>query len=118
MAALKLRRTIFICFSYLMAIFTGLSTISSDSLLIQFFLPWLVSFSLVIACSTDARIAGKYVPNIVQFLMLFTWPLSIPICLFWTRRWWGLMWVLIFGATLLLTYFLTALLLYFYVPIR
>ena len=118
MAALKLRRTIFLCFSYLLAIFTGLSDINTGSLLIQFFLPWLVAFSLVIACSTDARIVGKSVPNIVQFLMLFTWPLSIPLCLFWTRRWWGLMWVLVFGATLLLTVYLTAMFLFYYMATR
>ena len=117
MAALKLRRTIFICFSYMLAILIGLSNINFDPTLRQYLLSWLVAFSLVIACSTDARILGKPVPNIMQFLMLFTWPLSIPICLFWTRRWWGVVWVLVFGVTLSLTYFITTLLLYYYVPI-
>ncbi len=37
MEALKFRRTIFICFSYVLAIFTGLSANGTDSLLIQFF---------------------------------------------------------------------------------
>ena len=118
MADLKLRRTIFIFFSYVLAIFTGLSANGTDSLLIQFLLPWLVAFSLVIACSTDARIVGKSVPNIVQFLMLLTWPLSIPICLFWTRRWWGLMWALVIGATLLLTVYLTDMFLFYYLATR
>ena len=118
MAALKLRRSIFICFSYLLAIFTGLSTIGTNSLMIQFLLPWLIAFSLVIACSTDALIVGKSVPRIVQFLMLLTWPISIPICLFWTRRWWGLMWALVIGATLLLTVYLTDMLLFYYMATR
>ncbi|MCH7546609.1 MAG: hypothetical protein IID30_09450, partial [Planctomycetes bacterium] len=87
-------------------------------LLIQFFLPWLVAFSHVIACSTDARIVGKSVPRIVQFLMLLTWPLSIPLCLFWTRRWWGLMWALVIGATLLLTVYLTDMFLFYYMATR
>jgi hypothetical protein len=115
MAALRNRRTIFLCFSYVLAIFAGWSQISSNPLLTDVLFPWLVAFTLVIACSTDARIVGKPVPNIVQFLMLITWPLAIPICLIWTRRWWGVLWVLVFGVTLWLTGFITANLVYHFV---
>ena len=50
------------------------------------------TFGVVLCCITDARLRGRSILHIVQFLMLIAWPISLMIYLLWSRRWWGLLW--------------------------
>lgn len=104
MPALAARRAIFLGFAYFLAVITGLAAARPDPALVDLLLSWLVAFSLVLACATDARILGKPIPPMIQFIMLLTWPVAVSICLIWLRGWRGALWLLLFGGTLLLTY--------------
>ncbi len=50
----------------------------------------LAALSMALAATlwavNDARCRGKWLPHIVQFLMLLTWPLALPIYLVLSRK--------------------------------
>lgn len=68
----------------------------------------LLSFSLsavtTLACVNDARSLQKNILYSVQFIMLFTWPLSPLVYMVWARKARGLFWFLIHAALLAFTY--------------
>ena len=68
-----------------------------------------IAFSVVIACIVDARLLGQKMHNLVGFVMLFTWPVSVPIYLIWTRKLKGLFISLGLAVGLFVTYYLSAL---------
>ena len=78
MDALAVRRSVFVGFAFFLAVITGFAAARPNPVPIDFFLSWLVAFSLVLACVTDARIVGKSIPRIIQFIMLLTWPIACP----------------------------------------
>ena len=51
-----------------------------------------IAFVIVLTCVADAHVRSQTILPIFQFLMLFTWPVAVPVYLFWTRRWPGLLW--------------------------
>jgi hypothetical protein len=59
-----------------------------------------LAFGVVFACIVDSTIIAKRMVHIVPFVMLFTWPLSAPIYLVWSRGWKGLILTLVFAATM------------------
>lgn len=63
-----------------------------------------ISIAIVMWCVVDARIRRKPVLPIVQFLMLLTSPLSACVYLVWSRKGWGLLWILGGSITLLIVY--------------
>ena len=114
MDAFAVRRSGFVGFAFFLAFITGIVAARPNLGSIQFFLSWLVAFSLVLACLADARIVGKSVPPGVQFIMLITWPIAVPFCLIWARGWRGIGWLLLIAVTLWLTYYVTAVLFYYF----
>ncbi len=113
MGALSVRRSIFVGFAYFLTVISTIAVSRPNPGFLAFVLSWLLALSLVISCVTDARIAGKTIPWGVQFVMLLTWPIALPICLIWARQWWGVLWTLVFGGTLFLTCYVTDLLCYY-----
>lgn len=53
----------------------------------------------VLACVDDARVRGRPILPIVQFLMLFVWPLSVILYLIGSRGWRGILWALLWTVT-------------------
>lgn len=64
------------------------------------------SFGIVITCAVDSKIRHKPILRIVQFIMLFTWPVTAPIYLLWSRGWPGMKWIILLGASLAFSYVL------------
>jgi hypothetical protein len=112
LGALGVRRAVCLASAYFLAIITGIAVARPNPGFLTFLLSWLLALSLVIACVTDARIAGKAIPSGIQFVMLLTWPIALPICLIWARRWRGAISFLAFGGTLWLAYYVTAVICY------
>ncbi len=52
----------------------------------------------------DARKAGKPIIRSFHWVIFLTWPLAVPIFVIRSRRWVGLLLVLLHGAMLLLVY--------------
>jgi hypothetical protein len=69
---------------------------------------YILAIVIVMACANDARLRGLWLPRIEQFLMIFTWPVTAPTYLLWSRRWWGVLWVLGLGMTMTLCYLVPA----------
>ena len=63
-----------------------------------------IAFSIVAVatCNADARQRGSPLPHSLQYVMLMTWPLAIPVYLIETRRWLGLVWSALWSTTLVL----------------
>lgn len=51
----------------------------------------------------EAKIAGKYLPEHVRWIIFFTWLVSMPGILLWTHRWRGLLLILLYVVLLALT---------------
>src|SRR5262245_11818791 len=70
----------------------------------------------VLACVIDARVLGRHILHSLQFIMLFTWPLSPLVYLLFARGLKGLLWFLLHGTLLVASYlasfYVTALLIY------
>lgn len=61
----------------------------------------MLACAAVMACVNDARVRGKPILPIVQFLMLFVWPVSVILYLIASRGWRGILWALLWTATAL-----------------
>ncbi|MBI1367190.1 MAG: hypothetical protein GC162_00905 [Planctomycetes bacterium] len=59
-----------------------------------------ISIIIVLACAADARRLHLPLRRIVRIIMLFTWPLTVPIYLIWSRRWRGLLWLALWSLSL------------------
>lgn len=46
-----------------------------------------ITCGVVWVCMADARLLGKPLPALIPMVMFFTWPLSIPVYLIWSRGW-------------------------------
>jgi hypothetical protein len=46
-----------------------------------------ITCGVVWVCMADARLLGKPLPTFIPLAMIFTWPLSIPVYLIWSRGW-------------------------------
>jgi hypothetical protein len=98
-------RAVYLLFLHAMAFVWGAHvTIFEDPTTRELAIALVFAIAVVMACRADARIAGRPILHIVQFLMLLTWPVTAPGYLLWARRWWGLLWALVLAATLGLFY--------------
>lgn len=61
-----------------------------------------LGFSILWACVIDSRLIQKPILPIVQMLMLATWPVAAPAYLIWSRGLRGVLWSLLWIATLLM----------------
>ena len=59
-----------------------------------------VVFAVVVtlACRNDARNRHKPILPVFQFIMLFSWPIAVPIYLIWSRGWKGVLFAVAFTA--------------------
>jgi hypothetical protein len=50
-------------------------------------LPLTLTIAIVVTliCLVEARIQRKPIPTLAGWLILVSWPLSVPLCLFWLR---------------------------------
>ncbi|MBN1765239.1 MAG: hypothetical protein JW860_08285 [Sedimentisphaerales bacterium] len=100
----RLRTFIIICIFLFFALLGVRMCLCGDEFtLTDVLLHMTIQFSVVMACMIDARLIGKRLYHIVPFVMLFTWPITVPIYLIWTRKHKGLLLTLGFITGLLLT---------------
>ena len=100
-AQLKTRRWVLLVFLHLLAVAWGAQmAFSNEPRLVELLLAWVAALALVMCCVADAKIVGKPILHIVQFIMLFTWPVTAPVYLVWARGWRGLLWAAGFAASL------------------
>ena len=45
--------------------------------------PFVMAAVVTAFCLVDAKIEHKKIPTLAGWLIFFTWPVSVPICLFW-----------------------------------
>jgi hypothetical protein len=58
-----------------------------------------VAITIVLACANDARIRRTPLVSIIKFIMLFTWPITAPVYLIWSRGWRGVLWAILWSIT-------------------
>ena len=101
---LAIQRAVFIGFAYFLVVISGIAAEYALTGRDEFFLPVVLAFTLVLACVTDARLIQRPIPRIIQFVMLLTSPLAVPVYCLYARRGRGLLWLLFFSITLTITY--------------
>jgi len=80
---------------------------------VDFLFSVLFSLLVVFAAVADSKIVGRQMPSIVPFLMLCSWPVTVPGYLVSTRRWKGIALGVMFPLTLWLVYYFTAMATYY-----
>lgn len=63
-----------------------------------------IGSTVVMACAQDARMRGRPVVHIGQFLMFVAWPIAGPLYLVRSRGWRGIPWAVVWVITVLLCY--------------
>jgi hypothetical protein len=66
------------------------AALTRDSASVQLGLSILFASTVALCCIADAKVVGKPMLISFQWLMFFTWPVSVPAYLVWTRRLRGL----------------------------
>ena len=66
------------------------------------------AITVVKLCVIDARARRTPIVPIVQFLMLPSWTIAAPIYLIWSRRWYGVLWALLWAFTFGVCYLVPA----------
>jgi hypothetical protein len=92
---------VFLIFLHFLAIMQGVhSGLSTRPMFIDLIFPLSAAVAAVSGCANDARIRRAPLPSAVQFIMLFSWPVTVPIYLAWSRGWRGILWALLWMVTL------------------
>jgi hypothetical protein len=79
-------RNSFLAFVYLLSMLWGIYlVVSPDDSPLDLGFRIMVSIAVVMSCIYDARLAQKAIVLSAQGVMLFTWPVSVPIYLIWSR---------------------------------
>jgi hypothetical protein len=99
---------VFLIFLHLFAIAWGFNTGAANKAPISVLIPITFAIVVVVACATDAARRGTPIVNIGKFIMLFSWPVSAPIYLIWSRGWRGLLWSMLWAVTLYLCFAIPA----------
>jgi hypothetical protein len=68
---------------------------------LELLLMFAVPFVVTSACVVDGRIVRHPVPHGAQLGILFTWPITAPVYVLWSRGAWGMVVLLIHAAILL-----------------
>ena len=116
MDTLELRRVLFLLAAYFFTIITALTQLTQDAFILVF-ASWLIAFCAVVAAAADARLLGKPIPLIIQFVMLLAWPIAVPVSLVWHRRWVGLLLAVVCMTALFATYYFPYVVAYYLVTI-
>lgn len=46
--------------------------------------------AVTLACIADSKIVARPIPHAARWVMLFLWPVAVPLYLLWSRGWRGL----------------------------
>ena len=61
-----------------------------------------IGVALTLACRTDARRRGHPIGHAVQLIILFTWKLTAPLYLLWSRGLRGVLWAILWSVSILI----------------
>jgi hypothetical protein len=104
---------VLLVFLHLVMIMWGIhSGADTRATMIDVAFPLSAGIIAVMTCVNDAKFRRAPLPRGVQFVMLFLWPVLVPVYLIGTRGWRGILWALLWTATVYSCYLFPAA--YFY----
>jgi hypothetical protein len=93
-------RNRFVSVLYVMVALWGVVQMFPDLGFVQFAVALLLACVATTCLALDARLRGYFVPNVVYFLVLVTWPVALPVYLIYALGWRGVGWSLLHACCL------------------